>query len=43
MEEPKEFVHRIITTDFPKYFALVSRPAVEYGMMGPEGSVLEKI
>ncbi|CAG5103182.1 Oidioi.mRNA.OKI2018_I69.chr1.g655.t2.cds [Oikopleura dioica] len=40
MEEPKEFVHRIITTDFPKYFALVSRPTVEYGMMGPEGGEL---
>jgi len=40
-EEPlQENVHRIITHEFPRYFALVSRPKVEYGMVGPTGGLL---
>ena len=35
-----ENVHRIITHEFPRYFALVSRPKVEYGMVGPTGGLL---
>ena len=33
-------VHRIITTEFPRFFALVSRPKVEYGLVGPSGGLL---
>ena len=36
----QENVHRIITHEFPRYFALVSRPKVEYGMVGPNGGLL---
>lgn len=35
-----ENVHRIITHEFPRYFALVSRPKVQYGMVGPTGGNL---
>ena len=39
-EQLGENVHRIITHEFPRYFALVSRPKVEYGMVGPTGGLL---
>ena len=40
-DEPlQDNVHRIITHEFPRYFALVSRPKVEYGMVGPTGGLL---
>ena len=39
-EDVAENVHRIITADFPRFFALVSRPKVEYGLVGPSGGLL---
>ena len=39
-EEVGDNVHRIITSDFPRFFALVSRPKVEYGLVGPSGGLL---
>ena len=34
---------RIQTTDFPQYFALVSRVRQDIGSIGPEGGVLSSV
>ena len=44
LESAEELYHRritrILTTDFPRYFALVTRIRQETKMVGPEGGLL---
>jgi len=39
-ELAKKRITRIVTTQFPKYFALVSRVKIETSMVGPEGAII---
>ena len=39
-ELEKKRITRIVTTEFPKYFALVSRPKIENKLVGAEGAII---